>query len=166
MNAAHFHLLVNHLPLLATLMGALLLILGITRWFADGMRQAGLILIVIAGLASLTATISGEGAAEVMENQSGIARADIHNHEEAAETANVVAIITALLSMLILALEFSGRTVMKWLWALLVLALLSTAGLMANTARLGGHIHHPETTRGWQVETGSLDLEEEEAVPH
>ena len=66
MNAAHFHLIVNHLPLFAAMFGGLLMAAGLWRR-SENLTRAGLMLGLVAGLGAGLASFSGERAEELVE---------------------------------------------------------------------------------------------------
>ena len=144
MNAAHFHLIVNHLPLFAAMFGGVLMAVGLLRK-SQSLTRAGLVLGVVAGLGAGLASLSGERAEELVEGLQGVAEAAIEEHEEAAEitlwTAGVFGVVS-LFALLVPATR--GRLARHTRHAALGLAVLTfvSAGWTAN---LGGRIRHPET---------------------
>ncbi len=145
MDALHFHLLVNHLPILGSFFGLALLAAGAVshdgrRWFT----RAALAFFVLVGIGAMAANLSGEGAEERVENFPGVTHRVIHEHEEAAEAALVAAGVLAAVALLGLLLERrehkSTRIVLLAVWLLA----LVTAGLMARTGYEGGKIRRPE----------------------
>lgn len=162
MNSAHLHLLVNHIPILGTLFGLLLLVLSRWKPAGRGAVVSALILLILAGVASEVAVLSGENAHELLEGVASVGEAELHEHEEMAETANVISIITGLAALAYLILLLRGNVVKTWVFiGMLALALVSS-GTMLYTGLLGGHIRHPETTGQWTAPEGDHDHEEAE----
>ena len=63
MNAAHLHLMLNHLPILGTLFGAA--ILGIALWLRNSpFQKVALVFFVLLGLAGIAVYWSGGEAAD------------------------------------------------------------------------------------------------------
>jgi hypothetical protein len=139
MNAAHLHLLVNHLPILGTFFGLALLVAALLLR-KDDLRAAALVTLVIVGAAAQVAVRSGENAEHLVEELEGVEGAAVHRHEEAAEPAGWAALATAAAALAAL-LWRRGRAPLAI--ATLVLALAS-AGLMARAGLSGGEIRHPE----------------------
>lgn len=142
-NAAQFHLFVNHLPVIG-FVGATLALLVAIRMKSIDVKRFVLGLTVVAGLSSLPALWTGEPAEEVIEDLPGVDKALIHEHEEAAEFATILAVITAVVAAGALAVQFrKPDSLNKTLPGVLVLSLVSVAA-MGRTAHEGGKIRHPE----------------------
>ena len=144
MNAAHLHLLVNHLPVMGSLFAILLMIWSLIRKNTE-IARAALGLFVIAAITGVAAYFTGEPAEHVAEEIAGVSRSALHAHEESAELATVllggygVFALGALLYMRKRAAEFPRK--------LAILALILSfipAGAMGWTANQGGKIRHPE----------------------
>lgn len=143
MNAAHLHLLVNHLPVILPPLGLLLLLCARLRG-SDDLHQAAMGVFVIGALLAVPAYYSGEPAEERVENLPGVAKSLIHEHEESAEWAAVTIGILGVLAAGGLVMTFRRRPVPAPLGAAIAVVALFTAVVMARTAQLGGRIHHPE----------------------
>ena len=143
MNAAHLHLLVNHLPIVGSLMGFLLLLFA-TLLKKQELSKTVLGLFVIIGATSGVAYLTGEPAEEFLENRPGIEEKYIEEHEEMAELALISSLATGVLSMGVLVLFRKRGFQNKLLWVVLFSGLV-TFFLMAKTGYLGGTISHPET---------------------
>ena len=142
MNPARLHLLLNHIPPLGVLGGAVLLAAGRIAASRDLVR-AGLAFIVMAALAALPVYFSGEPAAEFL--QPVLAGADplIERHEEAAELAFAGIAALGIAALAGLRRDARGRLSLRTLDVLLVLALLE-GGALLRAAHLGGGIRHSE----------------------
>ncbi len=142
MNNAHLHLLVNHVAIFGVFFGLSALTWSMVRKNAD-LRIAAVILFLISGLFAWIATETGEGAEDVVEKLPGIMESLIEEHEEAAEVAYIFTIILAVSSLL---MEGVARFKNQWLkFQIIILILaLTTTGLLAYTALLGGQIRHTE----------------------
>mgnify|MGYP000865172719 CR=1 FL=1 len=146
MNGAHLHLLVNHIPVFAVVMGLAALIWAMVRNSND-MRLAAVCLFVLAGAFGFIAAETGDKAEDIIKHMadiSEVAKPLIHQHEEAADFANVVAVILAVAAVAMVLIErFKKRFFSICQIAVLVLALTASAA-MARTAYLGGLIRHTE----------------------
>lgn len=159
MDAAHLHLLLNHVPVLGTFFGLALLAYALLRRQQDVLKAA-LGVFVVTGLAAGVVYLTGESAEELVEGMAGITEALIEPHEESALVALVLAGVLGLAALV--GLLFFRRGVPDWLGsAVLVLALVA-GGAMAWTANLGGRINHPEIRPGATVQT----LPGEVQAPH
>ena len=98
MDAAHFHLLVNHLPIIFPIVGVIIMIIGLL-FKSDAVRRTAFLIFVIGSLTSIAAMKSGEGAEEVVENISGVTENYIERHEESAEFFSILTYILGGLSL-------------------------------------------------------------------
>ncbi|HSQ45288.1 MAG TPA: hypothetical protein VLM44_00050, partial [Lutibacter sp.] len=92
MNEAHFHLVVNHLPIVGILIGILVLLSGFLLKKSE-VKITALGIFVFSALASIAAFYSGEGAEEIVERIPGISKTLINQHEESAELFFTVILI-------------------------------------------------------------------------
>lgn len=143
MNSLHLHLMLNHLPVVGSLLGLWLWIAAAWRKSLE-LQKAGLVL--FAGIALLTAPVywSGEDAEDRAAQFSGVTEALMDPHEEAA---GVAALSVALLGVSALGgMIWVRRDRLLPLWYAGVIGVLSlgTVAAMLVTANLGGQIRHPE----------------------
>lgn len=145
MDTAHLHLVLNHLPVLGTLFGALGLAYGLWRKSRDVVAFS-LGLFVLSGLAAGAAYLTGEGAEEVVERAAGASEVLLERHEDASFYALIAAGVLGVFALGTLALF--RQTVPRAVVALLLVLALGAGGLMAWTANLGGQIRRPELRSG------------------
>lgn len=146
MNPAHLHLALNHIPVVATLLAAILL--GVALWRrADGLLRTGAAVALGAALITAPVYLSGDPAEEQVEDLSGVTEAAIERHEDAAGAAAGAVIALGIAAAACL-LRYRRAAVPRPAAAgLVALALVATA-LFARTANLGGEIRHPEIRAG------------------
>ncbi len=143
MNAAHWHLLLNHVPVLGILFSALLLAVAI--WLKNAQFQrVSLVFLLCCALASVPVYLTGEAAEGIVEKLPEASEEIIEAHERMGTTTLIVMQLLALASAVVLfawrkAAEPSRRAV----FAVLLFALLSAA-LAGYTANLGGQVRHSE----------------------
>lgn len=143
MDATHIHLMSNHVPLLATIFSLIILAWGMLK-SEKSYQNLAMVGLIVAGIFSIIALQSGEGAEDIVESLPGVSESFIHDHEEAAETTNWIAIGIALVSLGGFGVRGLKPTLMKgYLWILLLGSILS-AGMFSYTAYLGGQIRHSE----------------------
>jgi len=143
MNAAHFHLLLNHIPILGTIFGVVLLAYGFFRRY-DEVQKASLGLLAVAGLTAIAVYLTGEGAEEAVEDLAGVTHDLIESHEGAGKVALISGIATGVVSLLGLVVAAMRQQVIRWTVILTLIVGLATSGIMGWTAYLGGQINHPE----------------------
>ena len=152
MNLAHLHLIATHVPVLGVAFAALLLIAGIAR-NSRPLQLAGLAALVLTGLAAGAAFLTGEGAEDIVEDAVRGANGYIGRHESVAIAGLVAAAITGALSLVILVRDRRGHPLTRSMAMVSLVAALTTTGLMAWVANLGGQIGHPEIRSGQVMHT-------------
>src|SRR5215831_7717226 len=153
MNLAHVHLLLNHLPILGTLitLGLFVVSLAAKR---DDMKQVSLALFSLIALLAIPTYISGSGAQNALKDSSQVSASVIESHQGAALLAFIFMEITGAVSLVGL-LRFSRAEKNPWtsgparttLLAVLLLA-VATSALMAVAGNTGGNIRHSEILSG------------------
>ena len=160
-NGAQIHLALNHLPVVGTLIGLLILTLGYLIRHPIVKRTA-LAVILFASVTALPAYFSGEEAEEVVEHKAGVLEKDIHEHEEAAELALVLSMIGGVFAGGALWLAWKkGHWESKATLATGMISVATTAVLM-NAAHLGGLIRHDELKPMVQTSTISNSADPKE----
>jgi len=142
-NGAQFHMLVNHLPVIGFI--GIILALVVALWVKSrDIRRFVLLATVLVGLSALPSLWTGEPAEEVVEGLPDISKSLIHEHEEMAEKATVLALITAgFAAMAYLLQRRRPETMNKSIPVVLAFSLV-TSGVMGLAAHEGGKIRHPE----------------------
>jgi uncharacterized membrane protein len=150
MNPAHVHLLLNHVPVLTTAFGMIVLIVALLRRNRT-MIHLSYTTFVLTALITIPAYLSGRPAEHVVKHLPGVAEEFIGPHEDAAVFAFGGSILLGVLS--IAAIYHSYRTkrnapAMGWLVFATSLWLTT---VMARVAYLGGEIRHTEIRSGETV---------------
>ena len=161
MTAAHWHLILNHIPLLGILFGALLLAFGLWRSQED-VQKASLGLLAVAGLAIIAVYLTGEPAEEVVEGLAGVSHDAIEAHEHFAWYGLVAGIATGVVALGTLLYGALRRRLVRWTVGLTLLLAVVSVGLIGYTANLGGKISHPELRGEPTVQTAPGDDHDED----
>lgn len=143
MDSTHLHLILNHFPIVGTLIGTIILLYGLLKK-STGIQQVGLGTIAIMALIAIPVFLTGEPAGEKIENLPGIVKASIEAHEEAAEVAYWVMLFAGLFAGIAIAAQMTGKKVAKTLAIVTLFITVISFGLMARTGYLGGQIRHSE----------------------
>lgn len=143
MNQAHYHLVLNHLPIIFPLVGIILLFISIF-FKSEAVKRSAYLIFIIGALSAIPAFSTGEGAEETVENIAGVSERLIHTHEEMAEIFATLAYILGGLSLLgiffsLKAVKFSS--VFSYLVLLFSLVVMFYAKQVGTT---GGEIRHTE----------------------
>ncbi len=150
MNAAHLHLIVNHIPVIGMLIAVVFFIVSLFS-SKDILIKASLWMIFFVALSAVPAYLTGDPAHEYLEHTPGLRHDLIHEHEDAAEVAFVAAIILGLLALLGLVGYRQRRRLSRLYLFIVLLAGLVVLALMAGAANQGGKIRHPETRSANQL---------------
>lgn len=146
MDSTHLHLILNHFPIIGTLIA-----LGILTYAVFFKKQelskAALVIIVLMAIIAIPVFKTGEAAEETVENIPGVLESAIEAHEEAAELAMIFMEIGGGMALLALIALLFPASMGKWKNSFLYLALAIgwvAFFLMARTGNTGGEIRHTE----------------------
>lgn len=143
MNPAHVHLLVNHLPVIGSILGSFVLAYGMrSRTYQT--KIAAYILFIVSGIGAVIAYVSGEPAEELIENIPGVAKNMIESHEDFAVFTLIGFIILGILSLFGLAITMKQSIFMRPIAVIILITSLVCFSMGAYTAYSGGQIRHPE----------------------
>ena len=144
-NGPQIHLMVNHFPIVGFIL--LTPILALVAWRGDAkLRQLTLVATVVVSLFVLPAFWTGEPAEEGVEHIPGVSEKDIHEHEEAAETALTLSLVTGAIALAGLLASKKKPAYLPLAVKVSFLGAAVTSALMANVGHEGGKIRHPEIT--------------------
>jgi len=167
LSGAHFHLLLNHIPVLGTIFGVGVLTYGWARKNPD-ILKVSLGFFVLAGLFAGAVYLTGEAAEDAVEHLTGISEAVIDPHEDAAIYALIAAGVLGALSLYGL-WRYAGTAIPTRFAAVVLAVGLVSSGVMGWTANLGGQINHPEirseaAAASVDVDTDDVDAEDVDAA--
>jgi len=156
MNEAHFHLTVNHLPIIIPIVGFLILVGGMILK-SEIIKRTAYAVFFFGALTTIPAFSSGEGAEEIVEHMEGVTHHIIHEHEEAAETFALLSYALGLLSLIALwanwkKKSFAGNA--QYVILALSLVVLFTGNVTGTT---GGEVRHTEIRPGYVQDPDSMD---------
>ena len=143
MTPVHVHLMLNHLPLFATLIAFLLLAFALFR-DVEAYKKLAYVILILAGLATPVVFFSGEKSEDSVERIAGVSESAIEEHEEAGEMALAGMCAAGVLAFLQLSLYlFPNFARIRSKTVFLILAAAAIAfGLVAHAANEGGKIRH------------------------
>jgi peptidoglycan/LPS O-acetylase OafA/YrhL len=142
-NYPHLHLLINHVPILGSIFALLLMLWAMQRGHRE-LRRLALWVALFVGLSSYPAYLTGDEAHEQVEDFPGIDHDAAEEHEESAELAMVIMLVTAGVSGLALFLGRGERTEPRWVRGAVLLGLVASSATVAKAAWDGGTIRHEE----------------------
>ena len=151
MNATHIHLLLNHFPIVGTLIGSCLLMWGIIKNQNNYKAIASFILLMMAIIA-IPVYLTGEPAEESVEKLAGVSESIIEQHEDAAAFAIWLMIITGAAALIAMVSKWQKHRLTKIAYvSVFILSVLSFSS-MALTGYYGGMIRHSEINSNASVQ--------------
>lgn len=156
MNFAHLHLLLNHFPIIGTIVALGLFLISMVGKNQD-LRRASLIIFAAMALIAIPTFFSGTGAQGAIKKLPGVSETLIERHQGAAMLALLFMEITGGLSLVGLWRSQGSSSPARWNWSLSAVLLFSvvTVGLMSRVGTTGGDIRHPEIMTGQEDVTES-----------
>jgi len=153
MSQVHLHLLITHLPVFGSILGAI--VLGYGLWTKSlQTKNAAYLLFIISAIGALIAYLTGEGAEDAVEKIQGVSKNMIDQHEDTAVFALVSLIILGAMSVIAIVIKrYKPSLVNAMSFIILILSLISF-GLIARTGYLGGKIRHTEISTGTVQNSG------------
>ncbi|MBV6427873.1 MAG: hypothetical protein KIPDCIKN_02396 [Haliscomenobacter sp.] len=147
MNQAHLHLLFNHLPILGTLFGLLILASGYVLK-NNTVKRTALGIFVLSALCVIPAYLTGEGAEEITESLPGVTENFIEAHENMANIFLGMAGALGLLSLGTFFTDLKKQKITPVLYAITLVVALGTLFFAQQTGSSGGKIRHTEIRSG------------------
>ena len=145
-SGAHLHLLVNHAPIFGSLFALILLIVSYFT-SADAFRRTAFVVLIGTAIAGVAADLSGDPAEDAIRGLPGVRREVIHEHEEMADKAYILADVLGVLALGAL-VRWRRRPIPAGATTVMVIATAFVGGAMIYTALLGGEIRHTEVRPG------------------
>jgi uncharacterized membrane protein len=159
MSLTHVHLLLNHFPIIGTIIGLCLFLAALVAK-SDHLKQASLIVFTGIALLSIPTYMSGNAAAKAIENMPGVSKSFLEAHNSAALVSLIFVEITGIFAWLGLwqYRRFSHAAV----WNLSTVLLLSVVAVyfMSITGNTGGEIRHPEIRAGQEIASAEKAAEQ------
>ena len=143
MNDAHLHMVVNHFPIIGTILGLGILIVGIILK-NNSVKNTAYALFIVAALFALASIATGDGAEELVEDMPNIGKRIIHEHEEIAEKLAIVLYLLGTISILGIVLNLKNHSKAKFISFVAVIVAIVGAYLTILAGTSGGEIRHTE----------------------
>lgn len=145
MNATHLHLIITHLPIYGSILGTLVLIIGMMTNSRET-RMAAYVVLLISAVGGFIAFNTGEPAEDTVEKIAGVSKDLIEEHEEFAESALIALIGMAVMSAGGLLFARKNTRFAKTVSIIALIVSLVTVGMVSWTGYLGGKIRHTEVS--------------------
>ena len=150
MNDAHYHLVVNHLPIILPMVGTFVLLIGFV-FNQEIVKRLSYTIFIIGAVATFPAMSSGEGAEEIVEHLPGMSHDLIHEHEEKAEFFAILSYLLGVVSLIGLWVSWKRKKFATMVSALVLVFSLVVLFFAAQTGTSGGEISHPEIREGFKA---------------
>jgi uncharacterized membrane protein len=147
MNGAHWHLVVNHLPIIFPIVGVIVMITGLISK-SEPVKRTAFLIFIMGAFASIAAMTTGEGAEEIVENISGVSESYIKTHEETAETFALLSYILGGISLIGLWASFKQKSISNTITIATVVFAFVVLFFGKQTGTTGGEIRHTEIRNG------------------
>lgn len=143
MNDAHLHLLVNHFPIIGTILGLGILMAGmITK--KRSIKNTAYVLFVVGALFAFASMATGEGAEELVEDMPSVGKQIIHEHEEMAENFAIVMYVLGFSSLLGIYFDYKNHIKAKLVAAITLIIAIVAVVFASLVGTSGGEIRHTE----------------------
>lgn len=143
MNGAHFHLVVNHLPIILPVVGSIVLITGMI-FKSEAVKRTAFMIFILGAISAIVAMTSGEGAEDVVKKLNVVSKNIIHEHEETAETFAILCYILGGFSLLGLWASFKQKTFSNIVSIGTLVFAFVVLFFAKQTGTTGGEIRHTE----------------------
>ena len=140
---AHWHMLVNHFPIILIIVGSLFLTVGLI-FKKDAIKSTALLIVVLAGLTALPANATGEGAEEQVEEIQGVSHDAIEIHEHAAKNGLITIIGAGFIALVSVFVFAKNKKTGNTFVIITLVAALVSSGFMSYVGLTGGEIRHSE----------------------
>jgi len=161
MNQAHYHLLLNHLPIIIPFVGVAVMLVGII-FKSEIVKRTAYMIFITGAIFTFPASETGEGAEEIVENIEGISEEFIHTHEEASETFALLSYILGAVSLIGLWINLKKKSYSNIIVYVTILFSAVVMFFARQTGRTGGEIRHPEIRKDYQLNPAKAENEEED----
>jgi formate hydrogenlyase subunit 3/multisubunit Na+/H+ antiporter MnhD subunit len=167
MNTVHWHLLLNHLPIIGGIIGMGILVAGFVLKNNPIVKRTALGVFVFSAVFAIPAFLTGEGAEEAVENLPGVMESLIEEHEDLGKLFLLLVSTLGVVSLLALFADIKKLKAAKTLYFLVLLVGMVSIYFGATTGVSGGKVRHTEIrTDAQNVSKGevidSLESEEED----
>lgn len=143
MNDAHLHMVVNHFPIIGTILGLGILITGMVLK-NKSVQNTAYVLFIVAAIFAAFSMGTGEGAEELVEDMPSVGKEIIHEHEEMAEKLALVLYALGVISLAGLFLDYKNHSKAKLVSFVAVVVAGIGVFFAQQTGTTGGEIRHTE----------------------
>jgi len=156
MDAAHFHLILNHFPIIGTLIAVAILAYGLYAK-NDSIKKVALVTFILMAILTIPVFLTGQEAEEVVEHIAGVSEDIIEEHEELAEKAIWLMGVLGVLAIINFYSITAKISIAKTITIITFAVSLATVGLFAKVGNEGGQIRHSEIRAGFSDSSNKIN---------
>ena len=160
MNDAHWHLLLNHLPIIFPVIG-LLIMFGGFIFKSEIVKRTSYAIFILVAILTVPVFATGEGAEETVENLKGIDEKFIKIHEEVAETFAFLSYILGAISLIGFWANFKKKSFSNIISSLTIIFSLVVLYFAKHAGTTGGEIRHTEIRNNGSYSVASEKQDED-----
>jgi uncharacterized membrane protein len=149
MNNAHLHMVVNHFPIIGTILAIGILIAGLLTK-NNGVKITSYFVFIISAIFGLMSMATGDGAEELVKDMPNIGWKIIHEHEEIAEKLALLLDVIGVLSVVALYFNFKKNPKEKIVSLIILGIAIASLVVIQKVGTSGGEIRHTEIREGSQ----------------
>jgi len=143
MNEAHLHMVVNHFPIIGTILGLGILMAGMILK-NNSVKNTAYFLFIFSAVFAAFSMGTGEGAEELVEDMPSVGKQIIHKHEEMAENFAVVMYVLGFCSLLGIYFDYKNHVKAKLVAAITLIIAIVAVVFASFVGTSGGEIRHTE----------------------
>jgi uncharacterized membrane protein len=136
-------MVVNHFPIIGTILGLGILIAGVA-FKNNSLKNTAYCLFIVGAIFAYASMSTGEGAEEIAEKLPDVTDQVIHDHEEAAEKLAIALYILGGISIVGLYLNFKNNSKDTLISFLAVVIAVVGVFFAQQTGTTGGEVRHTE----------------------
>ena len=143
MNDAHLHLVLNHFPIIGTILALGVLIAG---FFLKNMsvKNTAYGLFIVSAIFAALSMATGDGAEEMVKDMPNIGKRIIHVHEDMAEKLAIVLYLLGGISVLGIILNLKSHAKAKFISIVALIVAIGAVYLAQLVGTTGREIRHTE----------------------
>jgi uncharacterized membrane protein len=143
LNAAHLHLMLNHIPILGSIFITVLFIVALI-YRNVFLQKVSLWFLVVVALFTAAAYLTGDKSQDLVRNLPGVSDTMLHAHELFAKLGLLLMFITGIIALVGAFIYRRKPKLPRFLLTAVLVILLLNSGVFAYIGFLGGQILHPE----------------------
>jgi uncharacterized membrane protein len=143
LNAAHLHLLLNHIPILGSIFITVLFIVALI-YRNVFLQKVSLWFLVVVALFTAATYLTGDKSQDLVQNVPGVSDAMLHLHERAALIGLLLMFVAGVIALAGAFFYRHKPKLPRLLLTVVLVILLLNSAVFAYIGFLGGQILHPE----------------------